>query len=78
MPQSSSVPALSNAAKPVVPVASDNAPKQNQDDIDGIECGPDHGKCPDNLCCSLHNQCGKSIAHCNVSLGCKRKWGVCH
>lgn len=41
-------------------------------------CGLQYGKCPDDLCCSLHNECGNSIAHCNVSLGCKRKWGVCH
>ena len=63
--------ASSNAAKPVVPVGT------AKDDIGGIFCGPDHGKCPDDLCCSLHNECGKSIAHCNLSLGCKKKWGVC-
>ena len=30
-----------------------------------------HGVCPQNKCCSLHNECGTDIYHCNLSLGCK-------
>ncbi|KAI9551502.1 hypothetical protein GHT06_021835 [Daphnia sinensis] len=42
------------------------------------QCGPAHGECQPGLCCSLYNECGNSVAHCNVSLGCKNKWGECH
>ncbi|KAK4036013.1 Uncharacterized protein APZ42_022020 [Daphnia magna] len=41
------------------------------------QCGPVHGSCPSGLCCSAYNDCGNTIAHCNVSLGCKNKWGNC-
>jgi len=43
----------------------------------GHECGLVHGKCPQNKCCSMHNECGTTIYHCNLSLGCKKKWGRC-
>ncbi|EFX77701.1 hypothetical protein DAPPUDRAFT_305362 [Daphnia pulex] len=48
--------------------------RQARDD----ECGPASGSCAPGLCCSLYNECGTSVAHCNVSLGCKNKWGECH
>jgi hypothetical protein len=49
--------------------------RQARDD----ECGPASGQsCASGLCCSLYNECGTSVAHCNVSLGCKNKWGECH
>ena len=51
---------------------------ENSSEDSGHECGPVHGKCKFGQCCSLHNECGNSTHHCNMSLGCKRKWGVCH
>ena len=42
------------------------------------QCGPGYGNCRRNQCCSLDKKCGTTAAHCNVSLGCRRKYGVCH
>nr|CAH0111327.1 unnamed protein product [Daphnia galeata] len=42
-----------------------------------LRCGPRFGQCAKGLCCGLNNECGSSLAHCNVSLGCKIKWGNC-
>lgn len=50
----------------------------NSGEFSGHECGPVHGKCPHEQCCSLRNECGNSTSHCNLSLGCKKKWGICH
>lgn len=50
----------------------------NSGEFSGHECGPVHGKCPYEQCCSLRNECGNSTSHCNLSLGCKKKWGICH
>nr|CAH0111325.1 unnamed protein product [Daphnia galeata] len=50
----------------------------NSGEFSGHECGPVHGKCPYDQCCSLRNECGNSTSHCNLSLGCKKKWGICH
>lgn len=74
-------PAVSSAAAKPVQNSGNVGKQTTSDDTEETaesECGPVHGKCPNDLCCSLHNECGKSTAHCNVSLGCKRKWGVCH
>ena len=45
---------------------------------DEPSCGRGVGRCPGKLCCSLHNECGNTTYHCNVDLGCKRRWGTCH
>ncbi|EFX77702.1 hypothetical protein DAPPUDRAFT_305361 [Daphnia pulex] len=45
--------------------------------VDSTRCGPRFGRCARGLCCGLNNECGSSVAHCNVSLGCKSKWGIC-
>ncbi len=51
-----------------------------------IKCGQGVGSCPSingdaqgkQMCCSLHNECGTDIDHCNISLGCKKTYGSCH
>merc|ERR1711928_183114 len=42
------------------------------------QCGKGFGNCRRNQCCSLDQKCGTTAAHCNVDLGCRRKYGVCH
>jgi len=58
------------------PEETESPLKPSEETHNGL-CGPKHGSCPDKLCCSLHNECGVSTAHCNVYLGCKRKFGSC-
>jgi len=80
IPPAAANPAIPSAGKQVQKPGNINtqATPEDAEESPESECGPVHGKCPNNLCCSLHNECGQSTAHCNVSLGCKRKWGVCH
>jgi len=42
------------------------------------KCGPNIGICPDNLCCSSQNVCGKTDEHCNVLKGCQNAYGLCY
>jgi len=75
-----------NAKKKLYEETSKDAPTEviREDDTDSVsiraeaKCGIGHGRCPTNHCCSLANTCGRSAAHCNVSLGCRRKFGSCH
>ena len=40
-------------------------------------CGKDYGSCLPGYCCSRHNYCGLSDAHCLSSQGCQSKYGKC-
>jgi len=42
------------------------------------QCGPNIGVCPDNLCCSSQNICGKTDEHCNILKGCQNAYGLCY
>ena len=57
----------SNAAKLVAPSTTGKQTGRSEAESDGSACGPAHGKCPNNLCCSIDDECGSSISHCNVS-----------
>ncbi|OUM63132.1 carbohydrate-binding module family 18 protein [Piromyces sp. E2] len=39
-------------------------------------CGPEHGICPDNLCCSQYGWCDRTSEHCGS--GCQSEYGECY
>jgi len=47
-------------------------------DVPEQKCGPSIGICPDNLCCSSDNTCGKTDDHCNLKKGCQIAYGMCY
>ena len=58
-------PAVSSAAAKPVQNSGNVGKQTTSDDTEETaesECGPVHGKCPNDLCCSLHNECGKPTA----------------
>ncbi|KAK1773864.1 hypothetical protein QBC45DRAFT_61680 [Copromyces sp. CBS 386.78] len=40
-------------------------------------CGANHGRCPNNLCCSDYGYCGDSVDHCYPGFDCQPAYGVC-
>ncbi|OUM63133.1 carbohydrate-binding module family 18 protein [Piromyces sp. E2] len=39
-------------------------------------CGPEYGRCPDNLCCSEYGWCDRTSDHCGS--GCQSDYGECY
>ncbi|KAL1841753.1 hypothetical protein VTJ49DRAFT_6667 [Mycothermus thermophilus] len=43
----------------------------------GVQCGPNYGRCPDDLCCSEYGFCGDSVDHCHPLFDCQTQYGYC-
>ncbi|KAK0612503.1 hypothetical protein B0T17DRAFT_511690 [Bombardia bombarda] len=43
----------------------------------GAQCGPQYGRCANDLCCSDYGFCGDSIDHCHPLFDCQTAYGVC-